>query len=156
MVRLRSRKGTRQKRDNVTRYLYSELASTVDAMHRCEEKPEQYGEWASKHADAINTLVHKYMPSGSGFDCGTQLDCIESHAEKLVFTTSFHHMNDGGYYDGWTEHTITVTPSFIGGFNLRISGRNRNDIKDYIHETFSQALKTELPAVAHDGQTIEA
>ena len=139
----------------MTRYLYSELASTVDAMHRCEEQPEQYGEWADKHAETIHNLVREYMPSGSGFDAGTQLDCVASHAEKLVFRTSYHHMTDVGYYDGWTEHTITVTPAFVNGFNIRVSGRNRNDIKDYIADTFSQALKTELPVVTRDGQTTE-
>lgn len=53
-------------------------------------------------------------------------------------------MNDAGYYDGWTEHTITVTPAFIGGFELSISGRNRNDIKDYISEVFNQALSQRM------------
>jgi hypothetical protein len=139
----------------MARYLYSELASTVDAMHTCERKPEQYGEWAGKHAEQISTLVREHMPSGSGFDSGTQMDCEQSHAEKLVFTTSFHHMDDNGYYCGWTDHTVTVTPSF-SGFNLRVSGRNRNDIKDYIHDAFSQALKTELAAVTRDGKTIAA
>jgi hypothetical protein len=139
----------------MARYLYSELASTVDALHTCETKPEQYGEWAGKHADSIDALVREHMPSGSGFDCGTKIDLDASHAEKLVFTTSFHHMNDDGYYDGWTEHTVTVTPSF-NGFNLRIGGRNRNDIKEYIHEAFSQALKTELTIVTRDGSTVTA
>ena len=137
------------------RYLYSELASTVDAMHTCERKPDQYGEWARKHEETISKLVHEHMPSGSGFDCGTQMDCEQSHAEKLVLTTSFHHMNSDGYYDGWTEHTIVVTPSF-SGFNLRISGRDRNDIKDYIHDVFSHALKTELPVVVRDGKPVSA
>jgi|ERR1700688_773043 len=137
----------------MARYLYSELASTVDAMHTCERKPEQYGEWAAKHEETISKLVHEHMPNGSGFDCGTQMDCEQSHGEKLVFTTSFHHMNSDGYYDGWTEHTIVVTPSF-SGFNLRISGRDRNDIKDYIHDVFSQTLKTELPVVLRDGKQV--
>jgi hypothetical protein len=48
-------------------------------------------------------------------------------------------MDDGGGYDGWTEHTITVTPSFRG-FDLTISGRDRNDIKDYLHQTFDHVL----------------
>ena len=139
----------------MARYLYSELASTVDAMHTCEHKPEQYGEWAGKHADHISELVREHMPSGSGFDCGTQMDTERSHAEKLVFATSFHHMDSDGYYDGWTEHTIVVTPSF-SGFNLRISGRDRNGIKDLIHEAFSQALKTELVTVTRDGKTVAA
>jgi hypothetical protein len=139
----------------MARYLYSELASTVDALHTCKTKPEQYGEWIGRHAENIGKLVSEYMPSGSGFDCGTKMDLIESHAEKLVFNTGFHHMNDGGYYDGWTEHTVTVTPSF-SGFNLRVSGRNRNEIKDYIHEMFSHALRTELPVVTRDGKPVTA
>jgi hypothetical protein len=139
----------------MARYLYSELASTVDAMHTCERKPEQFGDWATKHAERISALVHEHMPGGSGFDRGTQMDLEQSHAEKLVFTTSFHHMNDGGYYDGWTEHTIVVTPSF-SGFNLRISGRNRNDIKEYIHDAFSMALQTELARVVRDGKEVSA
>jgi hypothetical protein len=53
-------------------------------------------------------------------------------------------MNDSGYYDGWTEHVVTVTPSFIGGFNIRVSGRNRNDIKGYIAESFHHILKMEV------------
>ena len=140
----------------MARYLYSELASTVNAMHTCERKPEQYGEWAGKHATRISELVREHMPSGSGFDCGTTMDIEQSHAEKLVFTTSFHHMNENGYYCGWTEHTVTVTPSFIGGFNLRISGRNANDIKELVHEAFSHALRTELTTVTRDGKTVAA
>jgi hypothetical protein len=48
-------------------------------------------------------------------------------------------MNDGGFYDGWTEHTVVVTPSFRG-INLRISGRDRNQIKEYLYETYDYAL----------------
>ena len=139
----------------MARYLYSELASTVNAMHTCERNPQQYGEWTAKHADRISELVREHMPSGSGFDCGTHMDVEASHGEKLVFTTSFHHMDDNGYYCGWTEHTIVVTPSF-SGFNLRISGRDRNGIKDYIHDAFSMALKTELDRVVRDGKKIPA
>lgn len=124
---------------NQARYLYSELASTVDAMHRCERNPEQYGEWATKHAERISQLVRDHMPSGSGIDCGTTMDTAASHAEKLVFACSFHHMNNDGYYCGWTGHTITATPSF-NGINLRIFGRNVNNIKDYLHDVYRNAL----------------
>jgi len=139
----------------MARYLYSELASTIDACRRCSNDLPRMAEWYDKHKDAIESLVSEHMPSGSGFDCGTALDYDESHAEKLVFTTSFRHMNDTGYYDGWTEHTITVTPSF-SGFNLRISGRNRNEIKDCIRDCFRQSLMAELPAVTRDGKTVKA
>jgi hypothetical protein len=126
----------------MARYLYSELASTVDAIKRLTKQADTR-EWINRHEATIETLVSNHLPFGSGFDSGTKLDFDASHAEKLVFETSFHHMNDGGYYDGWTEHVVTVTPSF-SGFNIRISGRNRNDIKDYIHEVFSTALRVDV------------
>ena len=127
----------------MARYLESELASLIDAYKRClRDSVERSAHWrdmADTHEATIERLVKDFMPSGSGFDAGTKLDLDLSHAERLVFTTSYHHMNDGGYYDGWTEHTVTVTPGFNGS-NIRISGRDRNGIKDYIHSTFGDAL----------------
>jgi hypothetical protein len=123
------------------RKLYQVLASTIEARRNCAERMETHSEWFEKHGDTIDQLVLELMPSGSGIDTGTAIDLDTSHGEKLVFHCSYHHMNDGGMYDGWTEHTITVTPSF-SGLNLRISGRNRNEIKDYLYETVDYALQT--------------
>ena len=124
------------------RYLYSELASKVCAMRNCEKTGN--AEWRDKHEDSILDLCREYLPSGSGFDAGSHIHFDASHAEKLVFTTSYHHMNEHGYYDGWTEHTVTITPSFIGGFNIRVSGRDRDGIKEYIAESFCHILKMEV------------
>lgn len=121
------------------RYLYSEIASLVQARLNCQTNNNPA--WLLRHEDRIEALVKEHLPSGSGFDSGTKIDLDRSHADKLTFTTSFHHMAESGMYDGWTEHTVTVTPSF-NGFHLRVSGRNRNDIKDYISETFDYALNT--------------
>lgn len=131
------------------KYLYIELANLVGAIKRLDAMaPTQQAhsnEWSAKHSNTIRQLVDDYMPSGSGFDNGTQLYFDASHAERLVFTTAFHHMDsDSGMYITWTEHTVTVTPSFIGGFNIRVSGRNRNDIKDHIGDTFAEALRMEI------------
>lgn len=137
----------------MARYLYSELASVVQARLNCskdlafhQSQQTATAEWFDKHSERIDQLVRNYMPSGGGFDNGTTLDLDLSHADKLVFCTAYHHMVEG-YYEGWTEHTVTVTPSF-NHFHLRVSGRNRNDIKDYIADTFSCALQTELQGVA--------
>lgn len=137
----------------MARYLYSELAQLVDARRTCAKKMENGSndsivqnslDWYKKHTDRIERLVRNLMPSGSGIDSGTKIDLDESHADKLVFTTGFHHMNDTGYYDGWTDHTIIVVPSLIHRFTMRVSGRNRNDIKDYLYDTFRHALDHEL------------
>ncbi len=122
--------------------LYRKLASLVDARIRC--LANQGTEWVKRHTQAIGVLVAEHCPSGAGFDNGTKLDLDRSTGEKLVFDTSFHHMNDGGYYDGWSEHTVAVVASLLSGFDLRISGRDRNDIKEYIAETFQYALDQEV------------
>jgi hypothetical protein len=147
----------------MARYLYSELSSLIQARANCLAKMDKLNpnavsasmlmgdnewhktrEWKHKHEDFANQLVEEHLPSGSGFDSGTKLDWDASHAEKLVFTTAFHHMDENGYYDGWTEHTVTVTPSLAHGFHMRISGRNRNDIKEYIGDTFREALDSDV------------
>jgi hypothetical protein len=130
------------------RYLYSEMAKSVQARLNCETNEKgNTNEWHARHEDALDMMADM-LPSGSGFDSGTKIDLERSHGGKLVLTTSYHHINENGYYCGWTEHTVTVTPSF-GGFNIRVSGRNRNDIKDYISDTFCHALTRELTETDH-------
>ena len=86
----------------------------------------------------LESLVN-LLPSGSGIDCGSKLldsskpDCIRIQAD-------FHHMDEHGYYDGWTEHVVTIRPSLQYGFDLSVSGRNRNQIKDYLAETYHWAI----------------
>jgi hypothetical protein len=129
----------------MVKQLYQEIASLMQARRNCETSNNT--EWAMKHGQRIVTLVDDYLPSGSGFDAGTKLLIPQSTPERLVFQTSYHHMDDVGGYDGWTEHEVVVTPSLVFGFNLRVTGSNRNDIKDYIAEVFQAALTVQLDAV---------
>lgn len=124
--------------------LYEALSGAIGALDRLRKGDTAGNPWGSHWEDRVSFAVKEFLPSGSGFDIGTQLIEEKSNAEKLYFLTSFHHMDDGGGYDGWTDHTITVTPSFHGGFNLRISGRDRNQIKEYIADTFGDALNTDI------------
>ena len=64
--------------------------------------------------------------------------------------THFHHMNDGGFYDGWTEHSVVVTPSLVYGFDTRITGRDRNDIKNYIGEEMDLRLRNTIKTEVDD------
>jgi hypothetical protein len=126
------------------RYLYSELSTAIQARKNCDIATPRNTEWFDRWTERIEELSN-LLPHGSGIDNGTIIDMQQSHAEKLVLHTSFHHMTDAGFYDGWTEHTVVVTPSFTG-INLRISGRDRNQIKEYLYDTFSYALEQEVSA----------
>jgi hypothetical protein len=121
-----------------TEPLYQRLARLVDAVANCKKHGNDV--WEPKHRALVETLVERYMPSGSGFDAGTKIDWQRSGADRLVFTTSYHHMNDGGFYDGWTEHVVTVKPSLAFGISLSVGGRDRGDIKNYIGDCFDEAL----------------
>lgn len=122
----------------MSRPLYQAIASKVSARINCDQTNKV--EWSYRHATEVDRLVKEYLPSGSGFDAGTKLDWDKSTGDKLVFNTSFHHMDDAGGYDGWTEHTVTVVGSLMFGLLLKIGGRDRDGIKDHVHEAFHNSL----------------
>lgn len=124
------------------------LAGSIGAIGRIETNKENGTvtkgnlEWLVKHKENIREIERNHLPSGAGIDDGTHVDLDKSTEEKLVFNTAYHHMTEG-VYDEWTYHTIIVTPSFHG-FNIRITGPNRNDIKEYLHQVFYDVLSQEI------------
>lgn len=123
--------------ERTKRPLYREIASLLTAIENCRVTGNS--EWLDKHEDRLSKLCKEHLPSGSGIDCGTTLEIEKCKPDKLVFSFSFHHMNDTGYYVGWTEHVLTVRPCF-DGIDLYISGKDRNAIKEYLHDVYSCAL----------------
>ena len=111
--------------------LIQDLANTIEARENCVLSGND--DWFNKHKQSIETMMEN-APDGGGFDRGTTLD-DKSTYDKVIFNTEYHHMNTDGYYDGWTRHKIVVTPSF-NGMNIKVSGRNKNNIKDYIGDVF--------------------
>lgn len=103
---------------------YIAIAKSVGSYHRCVESGNT--EWQAKHKDAIEELCAD-LPSGSGFDNGSHIDLDQS-----------------GMYDRWTEHEVILTPSLEMGYRLKVTGINRNDIKDYIRDQFSYALDNDV------------
>ncbi len=122
--------------------LYQRIAKTLVARENCLAHGN---EWLTRHTQRIVALVREFMPSGSGFDKGTSLDFDKSTGEKLVFVTAFHHMTPDGYYDGWTDHVVTVHPSLTYGIDVRVGGSDRRNIKDHIGAAFESALEEEVP-----------
>lgn len=116
------------------KYLANQL-SRIDYMRRNDRDGEARG-----ICDQVTAFVKEHFPSGSGFDTGTHLDWDKSTVNKLVFRTEFHQMDGNGAYDGWTQHEIIVKPSFLYDCDIRITGRDRNQIKDYIDEVFTSIL----------------
>ena len=121
------------------RTLASEIASMVSARENCEATGNE--EWKERHTSRLELIQDNCLPHGSGVDCGCIIDLDKSKPNRLVIETSFHHMDEHGGYCGWSDHSIIITPSLQFGFNLRITGRDVRDIKDYLHELFQCCLE---------------
>jgi hypothetical protein len=119
--------------------LYAKLASLVEVIRNSGDPA-----WRSHHEEHLRSLVKEHLPSGSGWDFGTRIELDASGPNKLVFFGRYHHMNQDGYSITWTTHRVVVTPDLMSGISLRITGRDRNDVKDYIHEIFVTALHADL------------
>ena len=123
-----------------TQPLYQHIASTLQARRNCEVSNNK--EWYDKHSEALKAMEDE-LPSGSGIDCGTKIDLDRSTPNKIVLTMEYHHMNDVGMYNGWTAHDIIITPSLQNEFDMRITGRDRNYIKECLYETYHEALQSD-------------
>ena len=120
--------------------VYQRMACLIAAIKSCEH----IDDWRDKHQEDLDKLVANRLPSGSGWDLGTTVDMTVSTGDKLVLTGSYHHMDENGGYDGWTEHVVTIRPSLQYGITITISGSNRNDIKDYLLDVFDVCMKEEI------------
>jgi hypothetical protein len=100
------------------------------------------------HNKQLIKQLNKILPSGSGLDNGSEIDVDKTSCEKIVIKTAFHHMNDRGFYDGWNDHVVTIRPRF-SGFDVHVSGRNKRDIKDYIHDVFEHAMRQKIDVSVH-------
>lgn len=116
-------------------------ASLILAIQNCQ-KPGFNGhlDYPAKHIEALEALARDYLPRGSGFDRGCTFDVDASRADCLVIRTAFHHMDENGYYCGWSDHVVRVRADLAFGFTVSVSGRNVRDIKDYIADTFHSAM----------------
>lgn len=132
----------------------SELAMQVNRYRHCETlmrvldpssnagDSEEYINAKKNKEDADDRIsaMMDDLPSGSGIDNGIKILLDKCKDDKLFFKLGYHHMDEHGSYDGWTEHEVIVTPSFVGGFDLRVTGVNKNYIKEYLHDILNESF----------------
>jgi hypothetical protein len=116
--------------------LYQKFASELSRLD--SDRPK-----VCEDAEYRIEVLEQSLPSGAGFNSGTEFLAGESSDNKLVFRTEFHHTSEHGSHLRWTEHKVIVTPDFRFGFDLRVTGRNYRYIKEYITEVFQCALDSE-------------
>lgn len=124
--------------------LYSRISNLIQARKNCEKTENEI--WFDNHTEELEKIEKQFLPSGSGFDSGTKIDIENSSRNKIILSTSFHAMDENGFYDGWYDFKITIKPDLLFGFTLSIQGKDyrKNPLKSYIFEIFSDILDTEI------------
>ncbi len=119
--------------------LISKIASIIDARQNCLQSGNT--EWFENHTEYLEKIEQKYLPHGSGIDCGCKINLELSNENRIVITFDYHCMNEDGYYDDWQSYKLIAKPSFQG-IDLRITGkeRQRYQLKDYLYDTFYYCL----------------
>lgn len=119
------------------------IASLTAAYHNCLNSGNN--EWKLKHRDKLEDIAKNYLPSGSGFDSGTTIDVNDSNGiDCIILETSYHHMNDVGMYCGWSEHKITIRPTFNGPDWEIESDYSGVDDADFYQDGFEEYLDDEI------------
>ena len=83
-------------------------------------------------------MLQKLLPIGNGIEKECVIS-LKSTKKRIVIDTAYWHE----LLQEWTEHQIVVTPSFEGEINIRVTGKNVDNIKEYINEVFRKALMKE-------------
>ena len=122
--------------------VYQKLSKSFNGYLNCEALPVERSKFKAKHKDDIVSIIDKYFPSGSGIDNGNKFD-FSSKRDKLVINSSFHVMDENGFYCGWIDYTVTVKACLMHGFSIDIKGKfgKRQEIKDILYDLYSYALR---------------
>jgi hypothetical protein len=124
--------------------LYQQLA--INLRWYKNTKKNNNTMWQHVAESNIDDIIDM-LPGGSGIDSGVKIDLEKSTEDKIILYTEFHHMNEVGMYDGWTDHKIVITGSMAYGFKMTIYGQNKNEIKDYLYEIFDYSLREVVPVI---------
>ena len=85
-------------------------------------------------------LLNELLPNGNLIrrEGGTMIS-LKSTETKIVIDTAYWHYETSR----WTEHQVVITPSFEDEINIRVTGKNEDNIKEYLQDIFREALMKE-------------
>jgi len=121
--------------------IYQELSRKMKLVNH-----PKYG---NKTIEEIETIMEEYLPNGSGFNVGCELDFERSSSNKLIIKAPYQCMDENGFYDIWIYPEIIVTPSLSLEFDLKINwkgykGKYKSLLNESFCEEFCYALNKEI------------
>lgn len=121
--------------------VYQLIASLIVAYKNCEASHNLI--WLNRHSQKIRHIFDSL--EGAGFKFYYELD--KSKENKIIFYGNYHKMNDTGYYDGYDNFKVIMTPDFINGFSLRIistDSKIKSEDREYYYDYLYNALSEKI------------
>jgi hypothetical protein len=128
----------------MNRKIYEHIANIA---YQINKSSSEY--WKDIWEQDLEHLERNYLPSGSGFDAGCSINLVETKVNRLVIDFDYHHMDQNGYYNGWSHNQLILTASLVWDFDIRIVNRKgghriQSYDRDYFIDVFNYALNQEL------------
>lgn len=126
--------------------VYQKLSAYIRAYKTNQETNNE--KWMNYFEEKIKEIAEKYLPNGSGIDNGNYINIEESDENKIVIESSYHKMTNG-FYDGWIEYSVVVTPDLLNEIVFEFIEHNGNELekdyglKDYLYIAYYSALMDE-------------
>jgi len=124
--------------------VYKQLSSSFMAYKHCVFSENQT--FIDIHEKRLYDIAENHLPAGSGFDVGTLFDFEKSRDDRLVLQSSYHPLNEAGFYEEWIDFEVVIKPSLAFDFTIDVKGRfgTRQDIKEYILDTMHYYLNEKI------------
>lgn len=90
------------------------------------------------------------LPRSNGLDAGVVFDWNRSKPNKFIFSFNYYYRDKRGDRSGWTRHQLIITAGYFNKFYMRITGRNKNKMKESLLTLFNEIFE-----VDHDYQRKE-
>ena len=125
--------------------IYKRLAKIANSRLRCLNSIK-FPQEIENYENEINNIMKNSLPHGSGIDNGCSFNYDKSHNNRLVINSAYHCMNENGYYDGWVDFIVVLTPDLELDYTLNIRGNfgKYNHVKDYLYQIFHNSFDQEV------------
>jgi len=115
------------------------------AQAQCSERYPTLSEREELQSE-IKWVLNGMLPHGSGIDADWIIS-FKNKSNKIYISNSYHHMNEDGYYDGWSDFTVIINLLGNEYFKLVFNGTEsqrlakKYDIRDYLESYLSECLE---------------
>jgi hypothetical protein len=123
--------------------VYQEIATSLLSMNLAFYKPKFKEEIETEEYDKILDIMKNHMPVKLQFG-KTFFDFERSTPEKLVFHMNYHHVDNHAVFNGWTMHTIIITPSLTSEIDIKVAGKDRDQCNGHIMDVFANCLTDDI------------